>query len=443
MANRISVSTLVRYIKNQLDKDTYLMNVEVSGEISNFTHNTNSNILYFKLKDNECAISCIMYPSYAIANEKEPKNGDKVILYGYVSLYENAGNLQLYVTKLEYDGLGDLFKQYEALKKKLNDEGYFDDDHKKDIPTLYPERVAVLVGDKSAAMSDINIAFNKRWPLCKVDYYPVPVQGNEAHKIIINKLLEVDKLDYDMIILSRGGGSFEDYMPFNNEELVKCIYNLNTFIITGIGHERDYTLVDFVADIRASTPTQAVEKISPVYKDVIDEINNNIKNLNNLLNNKLKEYNSNLNYYLNNRYFKNPLSIIEKPLLTFDLYFNRLQNFNKRINELDNLNNNYLNNMKKILNDKLSNLKDKIDINIKTNNIYMNHILENNKLLFKRYNTLLNAYSLDNILNRGYSLIYKKDKLIKNIKDLNIKDIINIKIKDGEIISEVKEIKHE
>ncbi|MBP5279697.1 MAG: exodeoxyribonuclease VII large subunit, partial [Erysipelotrichaceae bacterium] len=257
----LTVSSLLRYLKTRLDNDTNIQKIYVVGEISNY-HRHFSGHLYFTLKDEKAAINCVMFKSAAALLNFEPKTGDKVIVYANTSIFEASGQLQLYVLKMNPQGLGDLYARYEALKKKLSEEGKFDDDHKIELEKTYLEKVAVLVGDKSAAMSDIKICFKRRWPLCKVDYYPVLVQGPDAPKDIIPKLKQVDELGYDAIILARGGGSFEDLFCFNDEQLVNTIYDLKTFIVTGIGHEQDFSLADFVADLRAATPTAAVELIT-------------------------------------------------------------------------------------------------------------------------------------------------------------------------------------
>lgn len=440
MNDHISVSSLIQYIKRYFDNDKNLINVSVNGEISNFFHHK-SDHLYFTLKDKNASIKCVMFKSYSSKLTKEPKDGDKVIVRGHVSIFEEAGTMQLYVEDMKEDGEGDLYRKYEELKNKLEKEGYFKDEHKKALPTKYPERVAVLVGDKSAAMSDIKITFALRWPLCKVDYYPVPVQGNEAYKDIIKTLKEVDNKDYEIIVLSRGGGSFEDYAPFNNEELVKCIYDLKTFIVSGIGHERDFSLADFVSDLRGATPTAAIEHITPKIEDVINEIDNYRNKINKEINNKMDEYNEELNDYLNNKYMKNPLLLIERPTLLFNYYFEKILNYNKRIIKLNNENDTYVLKMNNALHKKINNINDLINNNLKANNLNIKHLLDNKKLLLKRYQTLIQAYSSENVLNRGYSLVYKKDKLIKTIKDLKENDQIEIKLIDGNIDANVKGVR--
>jgi len=185
----LTVSSLLRYLKSRLDNDSNIQKITVIGEISNY-HRHFSGHLYFTLKDEKAAINCVMFKSAAASLGFEPKNGDKVVVYANTSIFEASGQLQLYVLKMNPQGLGDLYARYEALKKKLSEEGKFDQEHKITLEKIYPEKVAVLVGDKLAAMSDIRICFSRRWPLCKVDYYPVLVQGSDAPEDIILKLKE-------------------------------------------------------------------------------------------------------------------------------------------------------------------------------------------------------------------------------------------------------------
>ena len=382
----ISVSSLVRYLKNRLDSDDKVQNVLVSGEISNY-HRHSSGHLYFSIKDETATLNCVMFKSYTQSLDFEPKTGDKVILKGSVSMFEVSGQIQLYVNKITLDGLGDLYAKYEQLKNKLDKKGIFDLNHKIEIEKTYIENVAVLVGDKSAAMSDIKTTFRRRWPLCNVDYYPVLVQGESAPQEIVNTLIEVDKKDYDAIILARGGGAFEDLFCFNDESLVMCIYNLKTFIITGIGHEQDFTLADFVADKRAATPTASVELITPNINDIKDEIDNYSK--------LIKEY---MNH------------IIDSKKLTCDYYFERLNKFQSHIKEI----------------------KSNIDyILLKIENSINNRI-SNYSLTLKRYSTLLSAYSSEQILKKGYTFVIQNNKIIKRKKEL-AKTEFEIQFIDGKL----------
>ena len=383
---QVTVSSLLRYLKNKLDTDNNIQRVLVSGEISNF-HNHFSGHLYFTLKDDNAAINCVMFKSNASKLTFTPKTGDKVIIQANTSIFETTGQLQLYVLKMNLDGLGDLYLKFEQLKNKLNTEGYFSDDHKKVLTKTYLDKVAVLVGDKSAAMSDIKTTFNRRWPLCKVDYYPVLVQGLDAPNSIINELKKVDELDYDAIILARGGGSFEDLFCFNDENLVKTVYDLKTFIITGVGHEQDFTLVDFVADKRAATPTASVELITPNIIDTLDLINDYEYDLNSILNDKFNNIKMNYDYLTNK-------------LLNYQAHLNLISNeIDMKLNRINN------------------NLKLKI---------------ERDKLSLKRLSTLLEAYNINNTLQRGYTILIQDDKVVKTKKELIDKEF-NIKFIDGTI----------
>lgn len=407
--NKISVSTLVRYLKNSLETDTNLKNVQVNGELSNFHHHSSGH-LYFTLKDDKAALSCVMFASRANTINFPPKNGDKVLVTGNISIFENSGQLQLYVNSMKLDGIGDLFQQYEELKNKLYKEGYFEEEHKKSIETFYPSNIAVIVGDKSAAMSDIKKQFSRRWPLCNVDYYPCLVQGDGAAKGIINNLLSVDEKGYEGIILARGGGSFEDLFCFNDENLVKTIYNLKTFIITGIGHEQDFTLADFVADLRAPTPTACVELITPNIEDVIDEIDSYKDLLHSRINNKFNSIFKDTKNLINNRYLLNPMLLIDKRKLTFDYYYSRLNNYGNKVS-----------NISLIINNNVERLREKTHLKLSHNKDQLNNM-----------NSLLNAYSLNKTLNKGFSIVLKDKKIVKDINDIKSNDEIEIMMHNGQ-----------
>lgn len=394
--NSISVTTLVRYLKNKLDSDGALSSVLVSGELSNFRKAPSGHI-YFTLKDENCSISCVMFKSKATFLKFDPKNGDKVLLQGSVSLFESSGQMQIYVNSLRLDGVGDLYAKYEELKNKLYLEGLFNKEHKKEIPTKYPLKVAVLCGDNSAAMSDIKIQFKRRWPICKVDFYPVVVQGLQASLDIIEKLLKVDEMDYEIIVLARGGGSFEDLFCFNDESLVRTIYSLNTFIVSGIGHEQDFTLTDFVSDLRAPTPTGAIELITPNIVDVIGEVDGLTKKLDNLINDRIVDFKDRLTTLCNNKYLLNPKLLIDKISLKLDYYLERINSFSNRLSTIDKEIDNVVDNIAIKLNIKLNKRQNDLD----------------------KLDSLLKAYSVDNTLKRGYSLVYKDNKLLKDKVNIN------------------------
>ena len=411
----ISVTTLVRYLKNKLDSDEALRSVQVSGELSNF-RKTSSGHLYFTLKDENSAISCVMFKSKAYSLSFVPENGNKVICSGSISMFEASGSLQLYVNTLKLDGIGDLYRQYEELKNKLFNEGLFDDDHKKKIPTLYPSKVAVLCGKDSAAMSDIKIQFNRRWPLCKVDYYPVIVQGSEGPSSMIQALKDIDTLGYEIIVLARGGGSFEDLFCFNDESLVRTIYNLNTFIITGVGHQQDFTLVDFVSDRRAPTPTGAIEMITPNIDDVLDSIDDLSYRLNKSIDLLITNNKDKLIQLSNNKYFKDPSLLVDKVSLLLDYKIERLKRFSNKLDNYQLQIDKELDRMDLLLDIKLNKKRNELD----------------------RLNGLLKAYSCENTLKRGYALVYKDNKLIN--KDIDNNDKLVIETYDQIIDTRVEKV---
>ena len=413
--NSISVTTLVRYLKNKLDSDSALSSVLVSGELSNFRKAPSGHI-YFTLKDENCSISCVMFKSKAVYLNFSPKNGDKVLLKGSVSLFEASGQMQIYVNSLRLDGIGDLYGKYEELKNKLYLEGLFNSEHKKEIPTKYPLKVAVLCGDNSAAMSDIKIQFKRRWPICHVDFYPVIVQGLQASQDITQKLLKVDKLNYEIIVLARGGGSFEDLFCFNDEALVRTIYSLNTFIVSGVGHEQDFTLTDFVADLRAPTPTGAIELITPNIVDVNQELDDLTVQLDNLMNDKIVYFKDKLDSFCDNKYLLNPKLLIDKTSLKLDYYLERINNFSNKLSTIDKDIDNIVDNIAIKLNIKLNKRQNNLD----------------------KLNSLLMAYSVDNTLKRGYSLVYKDNNLLKD--EVNIDDNLLIETYLDKINVSVKKV---
>ena len=371
-----------------------LTNITIKGEVTNFNGRYPSGHLYFSIKDDNSSIACVMFNGYASKLNFELTNGDKVILIGSPSIYNKTGKLQINVVSMKKDGKGDLLQQFEELKKKLTDKGYFNEEHKKTLSIKYPNSVGVIVGDNSAAMSDIKRTFERRWPLCNVVFYPSIVQGDKAPEDLIKNLLNADKNNHDALIIARGGGSFEDLFCFNDENLVKTIYDLNTFIVSGVGHEQDFTLCDFVVDKRASTPTAASEYLTPNIKDVMQDLDNYLYELNNIINTNLTSYRKSLDSYILN--IKN--------------YSNKFTSLSKDINT-------YKDNMKNIISIKISSLKE-----------YVNSKKE-----------LIKMYSIDDTLKRGYSIVYKDSKIINSSKSLKKNDEIDIKLYKSKLKAIVKE----
>ena len=257
MTNLITVSALNKYIKSTFDENKLLSDLYVKGEISNFVNHYRSGHYYFSLKDENAALKCVMFSSYSGMLRFLPENGMSVIAHGYVSLYEKTGEYQFYVNDMQPDGLGSLNLAYEQLKNKLYAEGLFDESHKLALPK-YPENIGIVTAAGAAALQDILYVFNSNYNLAKLRIYPVLVQGNKASESIARALKYIEKEGIcELVILARGGGSLEDLWAFNEEKTVRAVYDCSIPIITGVGHEVDYTLCDFAADFRGATPTAA------------------------------------------------------------------------------------------------------------------------------------------------------------------------------------------
>ncbi|MFA6936333.1 MAG: exodeoxyribonuclease VII large subunit, partial [Bacilli bacterium] len=261
MNNPISVSLINRYIKDVLEKDYKLRNLSIIGEISNLKMHQSGH-WYFTLKDEFSRISAVMFSSYASKVRIKIQEGMKVIVSANIGLYEQGGTYQLYVTEIIPQGVGSLYVEFEKLKKKLFDEGLFDDSNKVKIPR-FCQKIGIVTAPKGAAVKDIITTIKRRWPIAELVLIPSLVQGEGAAFSIVEALDIADKLNFDVIICGRGGGSIEDLWPFNEEIVARKIYSMKTPIVSAVGHEVDYTISDFVADLRAPTPTAAAEIVTP------------------------------------------------------------------------------------------------------------------------------------------------------------------------------------
>lgn len=413
----ISVHALNLYIKNKFINDISLQNVFIKGEISNYRPHPSGHV-YFTLKDQTSKISAVMFASSAKNINFKIENGMQVLINARVNVYEASGQYQLYVQSMQQDGIGDLYLQYEFLKKKLENEGLFDIGHKKKIPSI-PRKIAVLSAKQGAAVWDVVRTINSRAPFVNTVVFPVPVQGENAYMMIINTLIHVDQLGFDVIIIARGGGSLEDLMNFNNEQLARTIFNLKTPIISGIGHETDFTICDFVSDVRAVTPTGAALLATPDYREM-KQYNKQLKQL--LYNQMIKRLeleNKTLERLSRFYFFSNPEQLYANELLRVsqleESLFHKLERFT---NEHKNKHNLLVNKLLVLNNNKISNMKHHLDLNV----------------------LKLDALSPLKILSRGYSIVYKDNKMIKNKNDIAVNDSIDIKMNDGVIKAKVKQV---
>ncbi|EPS46044.1 exodeoxyribonuclease VII large subunit [Clostridium botulinum A1 str. CFSAN002368] len=305
----LTVSQLNRYVKNTLDADFILNNASVKGEISNLKIHSSGHI-YFSLKDGGSKINCVMFKSYAYNLKFAPENGMDVVALGNVSVYEKEGSYQLYVKDMKREGIGDLYVAFEKLKEKLKEEGLFDDVHKKEIPK-FSKKVGVITSPTGAALKDIINVTKRRNKGIELLIYPALVQGTDSSKTLIEGIKTLNKVeDVDIIILARGGGSIEELWAFNNEELAYSVYNSKKPIITGVGHETDFTIVDFVSDRRAPTPSAAAEIAVFDREVLINEILNYKYNIKNSMENIIKEKRNYLNLYKQKIEANSPTNII-------------------------------------------------------------------------------------------------------------------------------------
>lgn len=426
----LTVSALNRYLKAKIDSDEQLQKILIKGEVSNFKHHSSGH-LYFTLKDETSRINAVMFASKARKLPFELENGMKVLIQASVSVYDVAGTYQLYVDNIEQDGLGNLYLRYEQLKKALALEGLFDQEHKQEIPK-FPSKIAVLSAYPSAALADIVRTIKLRFPVVRVIVFPIPVQGKGAYLHIIKTLNYVDSLGFNSIIIARGGGSLEDLWNFNEEALARAIYNCKTPIISGVGHEIDYTICDFVADCRCATPTAAGIKATP---DLV-ELKQNVNNINYTLNTLMKQkitLNKQMLNKLNSFYlFKNPNKLFEDKKVKIDYLSDRLKDiFTYNLNLQSNKAKNLIQTFNHQAN--LFTLEQKNHLNLI--NQTMEQLMKQ-KIKYEKeklYYTLskLNTLSPLKVLERGYAIVLKEDNVVLTVNELKTGDKIKIKMKDG------------
>lgn len=393
----LKVSELNSYIKRVFLSDMILSNISVEGEISNFKYHYSGH-MYFNLKDEKGKIKAVMFKGDNEALKFNLEEGMKVVATGYVSIYEKEGDYQLYVRHLKESGLGDLYKAFELLKKKLELEGLFLESNKKPIPFM-PRKIGIVTSSTGAAIRDIITVVNRRFPLCDILIYPSLVQGSQAPKEICEGLKYLDNRDdVELIILGRGGGSIEELFAFNDEDVARTIFKLNTPVISAVGHETDFTIADFVADLRAPTPSAAAELAVPDINHLYNEIENKYNGLIRLMNKQMREYEIKVNYLNTSLKYYNPINQLKDKKQEMDSIFKDL---------------NY------IVEKNLGNIKSKL--------IFLKNRLD---LL----NPLLG-------LDKGCGvLLNKQGNLIKSIDETRLGDEISILLKDGRIETVIKDI---
>lgn len=441
MTEYLSVSALTKYIKYKFDQDPHLQSVLIKGELSNFKKHSSGH-LYFNVKDKESVISAMMFKGNASKLGFEPKEGDEVLIEARVSVYERRGNYQIYVNKMQIDGIGNLYQKLEQLKKKLKKEGYFDQSNKKLIPK-YPKKIAVLTASTGAAIRDIHSTINNRYPLVEQIQISTLVQGTQARQDIIEKIQYADSLDVDTIIVGRGGGSIEDLWNFNEEDVVKAIFNCQTPIISAVGHETDFTLSDFVADVRAATPTQAAVIAAPDQYELLQQI----KQYEYTLSRYIKQYIEHQKKQLNHisSYYK-----FKQPSLLYDQQIQKRDELERQLNLLLNTKVEKSKHHLKLLQQSFNFKNLNQQITKEKQSVYQLHsrlskIMSNNitnlKTVLKNKLENLNNLSPTNTMLRGYAIVNKDDEVITSTHKLNENDKISLTMKDGSVDAMVKKVR--
>ena len=416
--NYITITELSRYLKGKFENDENLRKVYIKGEISNFKAHTRGHF-YFTLKDETSRISAVMFASNTRTLKFTPVDGMKVLVTGRVTIYEATGGYQIYVEDMLEDGIGNLYVAFEQLKEKLSKEGLFNKEHKRPIRRI-PRKIGIVTASTGAAIRDILTTIKRRYPVCETILFPSLVQGNDAASDIVKKIEIANTYDIDTLIVGRGGGSIEDLWPFNEEIVARAIYNSKVPVISAVGHEVDFTIADFVADLRAPTPTAAAELAVPDINTIITYLDTA----------KSRSYNTLLNTIENNRLKLHKLEdsfVLKRPTAIYEVKEQNLDNLIDKINRIIKV---FIDNSKVEL--------------FKYQNSY---VFNNPEIIYK-----FKKQNLDNIigklevlnpmntLKRGYAIIKKEDSVISSIKKLNKDDEIKINVSDGTIDAKVIKI---
>ena len=413
--NYITITELSRYLKGKFESDENLRKVYIKGEISNFKAHTRGHF-YFTLKDETSRISAVMFASNTRILKFTPVDGMKVLVTGRVTIYEATGGYQIYVEDMLEDGIGNLYVAFEQLKEKLSKEGLFNKEHKRPIRRI-PRKIGIVTASTGAAIRDILTTIKRRYPVCETILFPSLVQGSDAASDIVKKIEIANTYDIDTLIVGRGGGSIEDLWPFNEEIVARAIYNSKVPVISAVGHEIDFTIADFVADLRAPTPTAAAELAVPDINTIITYLDTA----------KTRSYNTLLNIIENNRLKLHKLEdsfVLKRPTAIYEVKEQNLDNLIDKINRIIKV---FIDNSKVEL--------------FKYQNSY---VFNNPEIIYK-----FKKQNLDNIigklevlnpmntLKRGYAIIKKEDSVISSINNLNKDDEIKINVSDGIIDAKV------
>ena len=436
----LSVQSLTKYIKYKFEKDPYLQRVFLKGELSNVKHHTNGHI-YFSIKDDKSVISAVMFRYDAEKLNFKPEEGQNVLLAGNITLYEARGQYQIYVKEMQIDGIGQLFLKLEQNKELLKKKGYLNPEHKKAIPD-FPEHIAIVSSSTSAAIKDMITTLTRRYPLVKVTLLNTYVQGARSQDSVLTNLTRADKLGADTVILARGGGSIEDLWTFNELEVALAVFNMNTPVITGVGHETDITLVDYVSDLRAPTPTAAAEQAVPNIKDLQLRLGELHRQSDNLIMSKIERSRKVLEGLSSYYKFKNPnLLYTEQTERLRDLTVTIENHMSLSLSENRHMLNKHMSGLS--YNDPAPDIRNYQEELLRTENELKRRmkavIGQKSERLAGNIN-VLESVSPVQILKRGYSYTTFNNKIVTEAKNLNVGDVIETSFNRGTVSAKVTEV---
>ncbi|TYR82459.1 exodeoxyribonuclease VII large subunit [Priestia megaterium] len=438
----LTVTALTRYIKRKFDVDPHLQDIWIKGEISNFKRHSRGH-MYFTLKDENARIAAVMFAGHNRQLHFQPEEGMKVLIRSEVSVYEPSGNYQMYVKEMQPDGVGNLYLAYEQLKKKLEKEGLFNDSHKKSLPK-YPASIGVITSPTGAAVRDIITTLKRRYPIANIIVIPALVQGTNAAPSIVNAIKQAnERNEVDVLIVGRGGGSIEELWAFNEEVVARAIYKSKLPIISAVGHETDFTIADFVADLRAPTPTGAAELAVPHMTEITERITQRNIRLMRSMNERIQRSKRQLEKSQKSYAFRYPQKLVEQKEQQLDRLMDRLYResklfFDQKRTHYEQLasllqRNHPQQQVKKAM-EQQQQLTKALQKEIR-------QLLKQKQLLFATTTSKLHTLSPLKTMERGYSLVYDDNQtLIKSTKQVSEGDVINVRLTDGQLQCEVSQI---
>lgn len=441
--NYVTVTALTKYIKRKFDYDPNLRDIYVKGEISNFKQHSSGH-MYFTLKDEKARLSAVMFSSNNASLVFQPENGMKVLIRGEISVFEQSGNYQIYAREMHLDGIGDLFVAYQQLKDKLQNEGLFSQEYKKELPT-YPHTIGVITSPTGAAVRDIITTLKRRFPMGNVQLFPALVQGPQAPHSIVKAIQQANKMEQvDVLIVGRGGGSIEELWAFNDEAVARAIFASDIPIISAVGHETDTTIADFVSDVRAATPTAAAELAVPHYLELKKTLASLVSKMTNYVTKEIKQKETALSRLNRSYAFRYPEKLYQQKMEQLDRVLEKLQKETERYytKKAEKLQNTHQQLIKYHPKNKMDMYNEQLFKQQKQMNRAMNTIIQSKGQVFASMTSKLTVLNPLNIMERGYSIAFdKNNSVIKSKQQVQSGDEISVIVKDGQIICEVKESK--